>query len=268
MQAPRYGRHRLEKYEGQRAFLFLEEVLEGVADPIEAGELAALLQSHQIPVAILNACQSGKQVGESETSLGSRLMESGAQLVLAMGYSVTVSAAEVLMRTLSAQLFAGRDVPDAIRRARLELHHHKQRRAYYSQYVELEDWLLPVVYQTGAQTVKVATRDLSPDETAAWYGGQADRYEAPRVEYGFIGRDLDILQIERRLLRHNVLLLRGLGGAGKTTLLRHLAEWWTTTGLVERGFYYGYDERAWRRQQIPHDLAGKLLDRAGNAMAQ
>ncbi len=83
------------------------------------------------------------------------------------------------------------------------------------------------------------------------------------MAYGFIGRDLDILRIERRLLRHNVLLIRGMGGAGKTTLLRHLAEWWTTTGLVERVFYYGYDERAWTRQQILHDLAGKVLDKAG-----
>ncbi len=263
LQAPRYGRDRLAKYEGQQAFLFLEEAQEGAADPIEAGELAALLQSHQIPIAILNACQSGKQVGVSETSLGSRLMQGGAQLVLAMGYSVTVSAAEVLMRTLYTQLFAGREVPDAIRRARLELHHHKQRRAYYNQHVELEDWLLPVVYQTGAQAVRVATRDLTPDEAAAWYGAQADRYEAPPVAYGFIGRDLDILRIERRLLRHNVLLIRGMGGAGKTTLLRHLAEWWTTTGLVERVFYYGYDERAWTRQQILHDLAGQVLDKAG-----
>ena len=83
------------------------------------------------------------------------------------------------------------------------------------------------------------------------------------MAYGFIGRDLDVLRIERRLLRHNVLLIRGMGGAGKTTLLRHLAEWWTTTGLVERVFYFGYDERAWTRQQMLHDLAHKVLDRAG-----
>ena len=104
---------------------------------------------------------------------------------------------------------------------------------------------------------------MTPDEEAARYKAQADRYEAPPVAYGFIGRDLDILRIERRLLRHNVLLVRGMGGAGKTTLLRHLAEWWTTTGLVERVFYYGYDEKAWTRQQILHDLAGKVLDKAG-----
>ncbi len=62
-----------------------------------------MLIEHRIPIAILNACQSGKQVGASETSLGSRLMQAGVQLVLAMGYSVTVSAAELLMKTLYEQ---------------------------------------------------------------------------------------------------------------------------------------------------------------------
>jgi DNA repair exonuclease SbcCD ATPase subunit len=34
-----------------------------------------------------------------------------------------------------------------------------------------------------------------------------------------VGRDLDILQIEKRLLtKRNILLIRGMGGAGKTTL--------------------------------------------------
>ena len=120
-QPRRYGRSRLDPYEGVKAFLFLESEREGHPDPVEADELAALLLKHQIPVAILNACQSGKQVGESETSLGARLMQAGVQLVLAMGYSVTVSAAELLMKTLYREVFAGRELAEAIRRGKLEL---------------------------------------------------------------------------------------------------------------------------------------------------
>src|SRR5215470_1247026 len=78
----------------------------------------------------------------------------------------------------------------------------------------------------------------------------------PIPTYGFVGRDLDILCIEKRLLtRHNILLVRGMGGAGKTTLLRHLAAWWHTTGFVERVFYFGYDDKAWTLQQIMTDIA-------------
>jgi len=65
-----YGRGQLAPYAGQRAFLFLENESGDDADPVEAAELANLLTTHQIPIVILNACQSGKQVGVSETSLG------------------------------------------------------------------------------------------------------------------------------------------------------------------------------------------------------
>src|SRR5207245_93886 len=79
----RYGRPDLQPYEGLKAFLFLDGPELGQADPVEAGELANLLLTAQVPVVILNACQSGKQVGVSETSLGSRLMQAGVQTVLA-----------------------------------------------------------------------------------------------------------------------------------------------------------------------------------------
>jgi hypothetical protein len=86
-----YAQRDIEEYEGQKAFLLFEGEEEGLPD---------LLQAHQIPVAVLNACQSGKQVGDAETSLGHRLMQAGVQQVIAMGYSVTVSAAQQLMTTL------------------------------------------------------------------------------------------------------------------------------------------------------------------------
>jgi CHAT domain len=145
----RYGRSDLQPYEGDKAFLFFEEKQDQKADPVEASELAALLLSHQIPIAVLNACQSGKQtgkqIGASETSLGSRLMQAGVQMVLAMGYSVTVSAAELMMRTLYQQLFARHELSATICTARQELYNRKERRAYFNQTIDLEDWLLPVV---------------------------------------------------------------------------------------------------------------------------
>jgi tetratricopeptide (TPR) repeat protein len=81
--------------------------------------------------------------------------------------------------------------------------------------------------------------------------------------YGFFGRDVDILRIEKRLLGvdgDNILLVRGMGGAGKSTLLHHLGAWWQQTGLVERVFYFGWDEKAWTRQQILHASASTLYD--------
>ncbi len=253
----RYGRDDIQPYEGVKAFLFMEGQRDGQADPVADDELGELLQLHQVPIAILNACQSGKQVGTDETSLGSYLMKTGVQLVLAMRYTVTVSAAEILMRTLYEQLFDGRDLATAIRRGRRELYDRKGRRVYFNEQVDLEDWLLPVVYQN--QEVRLQPRPFTPEEIAAFYGRKARRFSPPQPTYGFHGRDLDILEIERRLLmRRNLLLVRGMGGAGKTTLLRHLGSWWQQTGLVEEVFAFGYDERAWTRQQIL-DAIGRRL---------
>lgn len=48
-----------------------------------------------------------------------------------MSYSVTVTAAQLLMRTLYEQLFAGHDLATAIRRGRLDLFNSKGRQAYF-----------------------------------------------------------------------------------------------------------------------------------------
>jgi tetratricopeptide (TPR) repeat protein len=257
----RYGREDIRPYDGFKAFLSLEGEVEGKPDLVEAGELAALLIVHQVPIVILNACQSGKQVGARETSLGSRLMQAGAQMVLAMGYSITVSAAELLMSTLYEQLFAGQELPAAIRRARLELYNRRGRRACFDQVIDLEDWLLPVAYQN--REVRLTVRDFTAEERAAFFGRQATRYPFPCPAYGFVGRDLDILEIEKCLLsRSNLLLLRGMGGAGKTTLLHYLGAWWQTTGFVDQVFYFGYDERAWTRQQIMEAIARQTFSQA------
>ena len=223
----RYGRGDIASYDGHKAFLFLEGEKDEQADLVEAAELSNLLLAYQIPIAILNACQSGMQVGKevdaSETSLGSRLMQAGVQQVLAMCYSVTVTAAEIVMSMLYKHLFAGQDVSTAICRARQELYNRKGRQASFDQVIDLEDWLLPVVYQNHAQRLQV--REFTPEESKAFFEGQAQSYAPPQPSYGFVGRDLDILQLEKRLLmRRNIVLVRGMGGAGKTTLLQHLGE--------------------------------------------
>ncbi len=256
----RYGRPDIVSYEGEKAFLFFEDPKGNKSDPVEASELADLLIAHQIPIAILNVCQSGKQVGASETSLASRLMLAGIQLVLAMGYSVTVSAAQLLMQTLYRELFAKHELSTAISMARHELYNRKERRAYYNQMLDLEDWLLPVVYQN--QPIQLSVRPSTAEELARRHEQNANRYNPSQPGYGFVGRDLDILQIEKRLLtRRNILLVRGMGGAGKTTLLHHLGSWWQTTRFIQEVFYFGYDERSWTRQQILNSIARHLMSK-------
>ena len=290
----RYGRPEMERYTGQKAFLFFEGDSKGQADPVAAAELAALLTAKGIPICILNACQSAKQVkaevrgqkagGENqpdrsqagsesethpypsrsgtdllqntETSLGSQLMAAGVQMVVAMGYSVTVTAAQVMMEKLYAELFAQKGIPEAIRLSRKELYNRKERRVYFNQWVPLEDWLLPVVYANGPVDLKL--REFAPAEKADYLTQRAQCYHFEAPTYGFVGRDLEILKLEKGLLWHNVLLVLGMGGTGKTTLLNYLRDWWQTTHFVKDVFYFGYDTAAYTVQAILRTI-GKAL---------
>jgi tetratricopeptide (TPR) repeat protein len=269
-----YGLADIAPYGGVKAFLFFEGEVAGQAVPMTADEMAARLQGRGIPVCLLNACQSGKQVqpsppdplpegeeslnvDERETSLGARLMDAGMQMVVAMGYSVTVDAAKLLMQRLYGELFGGRRLPEALRLGRRELFERKQRRVYFNQQVELEDWLLPVVY--GNQPVDFRLRSMTLAEESAYFAQQTNAYRFAGATYGFVGRDLDILKVEKSLLRHGVLLVQGMGGTGKTTLLRYLQEWWVQTGFVEQVFYFGYDTKAWTLEQMMFTIAQSLF---------
>jgi tetratricopeptide (TPR) repeat protein len=277
-QIERYGRPEIQPYTGKDAFLFFDVYREPEsrdddgfrADPVRADEMANLLVRHGVPLVILNACQSAKELGEQgqqgtlpiaeETSLASRLMRAGAQTVLAMSYSVTVTAAEILMKSLYQEIFRGKTLHQAIQIGRRELASRKLRRAAFNRQISLEDWLLPVVYQK--QKVELKTTKPTPQEEEELLLAREEIGRMPEVEYGFYGRDIDILNIERSvLLKNNILLIRGMGGAGKTTLLKHLAWWWRATDFIRKVFYFGYDEKAYTRQQIMREIAKILYDR-------
>ncbi|MEE3717251.1 tetratricopeptide repeat protein [Tumidithrix elongata RA019] len=255
-----YGLGDLGEYAGSKAFLFFDGDKKGQAVPVEAADLAGLLTGKQIPVCILNACQSAKQLDyANETSLGSQLMAAGMQAVVAMGYSVTTVAAKLLMRRLYEELFANRDFYRAVRMGRQELFHDRQRRGYFNTAITLEDWLLPVVYASNAVDLNLC--EFTPAEEEQYYErlGSLYRFEPPN--YGFVGRDLEILKIEKALLKWNALLLRGMGGTGKTTLLKYLHQWWVATDFAKDAFYFGYDEKAWTLEQIIFAIGKQVYDR-------
>ncbi len=233
--------------QGDKSVVFLE------SSEVEASQLAQLLVQHQIPITILNACESGKQVGISETSLSGKFMEAGMPLVLAMRYTVTVTAATFFMKTLYKHLFGEPDIATAIRYARNSLYNNKERRNAYNEPLELEEWIIPVVYQNTPTALPL--RDFLPEEQKQREAYDArDFYPNPQI----VGRDLDILEIETKIYQRNILLIRGGTGIGKTTLVKHLAWWWQNTYDVAKVFYFGYDEELWTQEQVLTTIAQAL----------
>ena len=241
-QSKPYGHSRPEAYKDEKAFLFFEGQ-KAPFDPVPACELVKLLQSHSIPIVILNTYYSAKKVSQTtlESSLASKLIMAGPQVVLAFAESVTTTVANLLVETLYKEIFAKKPLESAIRRARVELDNRKERDTKYNQ-IELNGWLLPVVYLN--KWPELRFRDFVDHEAKDYYKRQEMSYYANQPIHGFVGRDADMLQLERRLTtKGNLLLVRGDEGIGKSTLLQHLAEWWQTTNLVKDVFYVDYAQQ-------------------------
>ncbi|NIM10731.1 MAG: tetratricopeptide repeat protein [Candidatus Aminicenantes bacterium] len=128
----------------------------------------------------------------------------------------------------------------------------------------LEDWLLPVVWGKGDFSLRLEKAHLEEELTYL----EQDRQKQKELEgvktkgqYGFLGRDVDILSIETFLMKKNILLVKGMGGTGKTTLLGHMAEWWMKTGWVGHVVYFGYDRKPYHAEEILNTTAEVAMPR-------
>ncbi len=63
--------------------------------------------------------------------------------------------------------------------------------------------------------------------------------------YGFIGRDYDILRLERAFRQNNIVLMKGMGGVGKTELSCGFARWLEETqGRDSKMFFVSFEHGA------------------------
>ena len=234
-------------FHGPQGHLVFEQA-DGQPDPQPASTLSNLLQEYRIPAVVLNACQSGtidSQAGDAFASVATGLLKAGVRSVTAMAYSLYVSGAQQFLPAFYERLFATGEFAEAIRAGRQQMLASKGRVCARGTY-ELDDWLVPVLYQQGdlrlpfAAASSRAPGELSPAD------GEAREPALPEVDlpYGFIGRDGAILRLERALHRAPpVLLVNGLGGVGKTTLAWGFAQWLADTGGFASGGLFWFDFR-------------------------
>jgi hypothetical protein len=229
------------KQQGQHGRLIFENE-QGEADAKSAGDLSALLRDYAVPAVVLNACQSGMLDASAEgafASVATALLQSGMRSVVAMAYSLYVSGAQVFLPAFYRRLFEEGSVADAVRAGRQEMLAHKGRVCARGRY-PLEDWLLPVLYQqepldfsfakNRSLTVAAPNQSVLPEEV-----------REHREEYGFIGRDGPILEMERALHRQApAILVQGLGGVGKTTLARGFLRWLDETGGLDGALWFDF----------------------------
>lgn len=227
-------------------------------DAVNANRLGELLNQANIPLMVLDACQTG-DAGELNafTGVAARLIRSGVGSVLAMSYSVLVETTRRLTAAFYAELTRGCTIGQALDRARLELLADTGRHRLYrpasdrEETIQLFDWFLPALYQQQADPAPFAAHFApAPLTGAAVPAPPADplpRLPArggfpPQPRHGFHGRARELLALERAFARRRIVVLHGFGGQGKTSLATQAGAWLTRTGLFQQALFLSVEQ--------------------------
>lgn len=246
--------------------LLLFEQENGQAEAMETTRLAQLLAEYRIPCMVLNACQSGMVDGQARdpfACVAAGLLRAGVYSVVAMGYSLYVSAAREFVPAFYRELFGGSKISEAVRAGRREMY-RQPGRSCVTGALPLQDWVVPVLYRQMPEDCLPFPR-LQPGSQAA---RPALPQEAALGDYGFIGRDRETQQLERAMQRQPqaALLIHGQAGSGKTTLARGFLHWLRSTGgLQGRVFWFNFQE-IHSAEYVVNELVRELADTSHGAL--
>ncbi|MFE2109828.1 tetratricopeptide repeat protein [Kitasatospora sp. NPDC059463] len=206
---------------GPRGMLVFEAA-GGGPDLVSAERVARVLADAEVPLVVLNACQSAAMASQVEAAVATRLLQEGAGAVIAMAYSVYAAAAAEFMTAFYERLFAGDRVAEAVAAGRRRLAVHNRRPSPRGP-LPLADWIVPVLYTRS----EVALPGLGAGRTepARW----PERPDLASVGE-FVGRDGLLLRLDVGARTCGVVVLHGPGGAGKTELAKAFGRWYGDTG--------------------------------------
>jgi tetratricopeptide (TPR) repeat protein len=233
---------------GQGVLVF--EKNDGSPDIVTAAQIAQNLADCRVPIFVLNACKSAQEGEEKFSSVATRLVSLGAKGVVAMAYSVYAQAAKHFMGRLYGELAAGATLDSAVAAGRKEVLNKPQRPSPKGD-KPLQDWLVPVLYQQESYQPFSKVGSAHPTNEIP----DLEDFLEPTVSklvgfpeegaYGFIGRDYDILRLERAFRQNNIVLLQGMAGVGKTELACGFARWLEETqGRTGKIFFVSFEHGA------------------------
>jgi tetratricopeptide (TPR) repeat protein len=269
---------------GAHGYLMFENAaLKDNVEPVDGPRLGGLLAETEAPVLVLNACRSahaeppgspvlvaGVENPHAETrafgSLAQEIMDAGVAGVVAMRYNVFVETAARFMADVYSALVQGETLGEAVTFGRKQLAADPSRSIAFEP-VRLEDWPVPVVFETAPVTLfpkregalKLKIR-LGKGEAAPARATLDKGLPAP-PDVGFFGRDETLYELDRALDSQAVVLLHAYAGSGKTTTAAEFARWYALTGGLEGPVLFTSFEQYKPLTRVL-DSFGQVFDRA------
>ena len=248
----------------------LLESADASLQPVTAKQLSEALLGAHLPIVIAVSGDRGSRqaaLSHAWDRLGLELAMAGMLVSLILPYHLRGNnVAEGFLRRFYQTLAQGKDVGAALAAARLGLMEEPQRQTIAGPQVSW-DWITPSVYQSRSYSPPAIQADRSSllgrpviqTEQEAEPEGQFPA----AGQYGLVGRQEELAQLERQLERDSVVLLTGNTGAGKTELALELARWLQKTGRRELpgGVFYSPFEiaHAASLERVIHEIGTAVL---------
>ena len=269
---------------------------------VPAKNIGQLIQKFGILLVALNACESGRAEpleGQNKVApnggsdptiqinLAKVLVQSGIPSVLAASFQVSSSFVSVFYESFyKALLQPESNVCKAVSIARKSAMKEKSRKVGYGLAIELDDWIIPVLYQSHNMSLNIiplSKKDLEKGLVPSDMVSEASQSESRRESFfrrlvtkgslskqkeesnlsksglspktqdinRMYGRGLELLYVETLLLSHGsrkVLLLSGKYGIGKTHFIKGLGKFWHNTQFLgaEPVYIDCYEHPEWR----------------------
>lgn len=199
--------------------------------------LGEIIEKYNVPIFILNACESATEDDNlTSSSVASQLLECGVNSVIAMSGLAHKTMTVIFIEELYLNIANGKTIADSFTISKKKLFQHRQRESSTG-YLDINDWMIPTLFQ---QDNVFST--LGKVYYPLTYKNPDGSYNT-KVHLGtkdLVGRDLDILRLERAILdRHSPwILLNGAFGVGKTELANWFANWFLITNGCSDGVFF------------------------------
>ncbi|KJZ70328.1 hypothetical protein HIM_10296 [Hirsutella minnesotensis 3608] len=246
---------------GQATLEFADKV-------VPAAKVSQLLTSNGVQYAVINACESARSDRGAKGNLAKIFTKNGMIAVLAMSYEISVGAVSFLTRQFyEAFLHRNLAFARAAQAARQAMRSQPHRTGRFGILVELEDWMVPVVYcSVDDDCIVRSSKTVSRiHQQLPGFFHRSDGALVPEPT-DLDGRDADILELEWRLLDNSqkgvgrLMFLDGPNGVGKTSFLRHLQWWWAVTGMISRSIYVNMNDY---REKSLNEMCSHVLRQFG-----
>ncbi|MCJ1384489.1 hypothetical protein MMC17_007606 [Xylographa soralifera] len=238
---------------------------------VSAEQLGIVLKEHGVQAVLLNACNSARAGRGLSSNFSEILLQCGVSMILGMAYETLSSAAEKFMAEFYGYfLIQCLDWSSSASLARAQVRMHKTRNARFGLQVDVDDWMVPVLYSrkelvfdkalvVPVRSQRIIDRFLAilpsiMETTTMKVESEKHRLWTTEI----VGRDSSLLMLETAVLidyrtedkqsvKRRLIYIHGPAGCGKTSFVRDIGRWWKSTHFVESEFYFDFADRSWPR---------------------